>query len=170
MVRFHSEAKATAKLNHPNVVKVFDFGQTKDGDAYLILEYCKGNDLNKFINSNVSLSNFELLEILYSIASGLDHAHEKGIIHRDIKPSNIILAEQPEGIIIPKIVDFGIAKMQTQDLFLTKAKSAIGSPRYMSPEAMDGTKVDHQSDIYSFGCLAYELFAKKTALRWEIID
>lgn len=159
LARFHSEAKTIAKLNHDNIVKVFDFGQTASGDAYMVLEFCKGESLDKRLAKGDSFSLLDTTSLLVTLASALEHAHNKGIIHRDIKPSNIFFKEEPTGAVTPKILDFGIAKIESEELYLTQEKSLVGSPRYMSPEAINASDIDKRSDIYSLGCIAFELYA-----------
>lgn len=168
--RFQYEAKAASTLNHPNVVGVHDFGITSDGRAYLVMDYLSGEDLSSILEREIILPEPQAREIFRQACLGLDHAHSKGVIHRDLKPSNLFLEPQEDNTIIVKLVDFGIAKISTgQDgqqsgQNLTRTGEVFGSPLYMSPEQCAGKSLDARSDIYSFGCLMYEVLAGKTPL------
>ncbi|MBX9694202.1 MAG: protein kinase [Cyanobacteria bacterium] len=154
-VRFHTEAKASARLKHDNIIKVLDFGCTDSQQLYLVMEYLSGESLSDYQKDGLEL---ELaLRLLVQVADGLAHAHAKGILHRDVKPSNVMLTRDHSGTIQAKVVDFGIAKLQEGDQNLTRTGAAIGTPAYMAPEAASGDKVDARADIYSFGCMMYRL-------------
>jgi serine/threonine protein kinase len=168
--RFQREAKAVAGLRHPNIVQVFDF-DTFDGHPYIVMEYLKGAALSTYLQAlhknEVKLSLEQIGKLLKSIVAGLDYAHAQGVIHRDIKPANILLhsknGEFTENSLLtkhvePVITDFGLARIvhsgqQTASGFVS------GTPAYMSPEQASGSKVDHQTDIYSLGIILYELVA-----------
>ncbi|MCY2996347.1 MAG: serine/threonine-protein kinase [Planctomycetota bacterium] len=154
--RFSREARALARLSHPNIVAVYDFGRTGDGLFYFVMEYVDGVNLRQAIQSG-SMSPKEALAIVPQICDALQFAHDEGIVHRDIKPENILVDKRGR----VKIADFGLAKLLGQapsDVCLTGTQQVMGTLRYMAPEQMAGTKtVDHRADIYSLGVVFYEL-------------
>jgi serine/threonine protein kinase len=153
--RFQREARAAHQLNHPNLVKVHDFGVLENDSPYLVMDYADGKSLSQFIKANDFLEPSQAIPIFVQICDGLMYAHDKGIIHRDLKPSNIIL--QPDGDSLRvRIVDFGIAKVMEEDAKLTRTGEAVGSPLYMSPEQCQGLPVDKRTDVYSLGCTLFE--------------
>ncbi len=161
--RFQLEAKATAVLNHPNLVQVHDFGLLDDGAPYFVMDFVDGVNLSEHLKKSGLLGIEETLAIIVQLAEGLGYAHRLGVVHRDIKTSNIMLVK---GVAIgapgcAKILDFGIAKMltvsgDTEFQSLTRAGEVFGSPSYMSPEQCSGAPVDHRTDIYSLGCVLFE--------------
>lgn len=157
--RFHTEAKALAALNHPNVMKVLDFGQALDGQLYLVMDYVKGESLSTMIEKRGVQTFFDVLPIFEKICRGLRFAHMNNVLHRDIKPSNVMMENDRSKEDSVKLVDFGLAKLVKQDHELTTAGSAMGSPPYMSPEAVHGKESDERSDIYSLGCTFFEMMA-----------
>ncbi len=154
--RFSREARSMARLQHPGIVSVFDFGQTPDGLYYLIMEYVDGADLRQVIQAG-KLGPAEALAIVPKLCEALQYAHSKGIVHRDIKPENILLDK--EGSV--KIVDFGLAKLldkPANTCTLTQVRQRMGTPHYMAPEQVEGAHdVDHRADIYSLGVVFYEM-------------
>jgi len=154
--RFSREARSLAKLNHPRIVSVFDFGHTKDGLYYFIMEFVDGTDLRHIIEGG-QLDPDEALAIVPQICEALQYAHEEGLVHRDIKPENILLDKKGR----VKIADFGLAKLlgrPASDYTLTQAGQRMGTPHYMAPEQIDGAhEVDHRADIYSLGVVFYEM-------------
>lgn len=157
--RFHTEARALAALNHPNVMKVLDFGQALDGQLYLVMDYVKGESLSNMIEKRGVQTFFDVLPIFEKICRGLRFAHTNNVLHRDIKPSNVMMENDRSKEDSVKLVDFGLAKLVKQDHELTTAGSAMGSPPYMSPEAVHGKESDERSDIYSLGCTFFEMMA-----------
>lgn len=159
--RFQFEAKAASSLTHPNIVSVYDFGITSEGDAYLVMDYLNGCSLNRLIDTAGYIQEAEAIDIMRQACKGLLHAHHKGVLHRDLKPANLVLLSDEDETVLVKMVDFGIAKLMsgsgTPTQSLTKTGDVLGSPLYMSPEQWNGEKLDVRSDIYSFGCLAYEM-------------
>ena len=155
--RFRREAATLAKLDHPNIVSLYDYGE-REGYFYFIMEYVEGADLSALM-SDGEFSPQEILAIVGQICDALDYSHERGVVHRDIKPGNILISE--EGL--TKIVDFGLAKMEDPlDQGLTRTLSTMGTLQYMSPEQMKGLKnTDSRSDIYSLGVVLYELLTGK---------
>ncbi|HXG46310.1 MAG TPA: serine/threonine-protein kinase [Methylomirabilota bacterium] len=153
--RFNREGRVLAKLNHPNIVSVFDFGQT-GGFYYLLMEYVDGVNLRQAMRAG-RFSPAEALSIVPKVCEALQYAHEQGILHRDIKPENILL--DAKGRV--KIADFGIAKLVGEDqphITLTNTGAALGTPHYMAPEQLEKpSTVDHRADIYSLGVVFYEM-------------
>lgn len=160
--RFQKEAQAASKLAHPNLVQAHEFGVLPNGQPYFTMDFVEGPSLSDYTKGVGALSVEECLGIFIPAAFGLAFAHEQNIVHRDIKPSNIMLAgsSEPGKKYIPKIVDFGIAKLtddeQGKSVALTKTGEVFGTPLYMSPEQCMGGKIDHRSDIYSLGCVIYD--------------
>ncbi|MBX9693568.1 MAG: serine/threonine protein kinase, partial [Cyanobacteria bacterium] len=165
--RFHMEAKAAARLKHPNIIRVDDFGSTSDGLLYLAMEYLSGKSLADVLSSVGRLELEEALPIISEVCAGLHHAHLSGVLHRDIKPSNVMIADDDDGNQVIKLVDFGIAKLQEVDMKLTTTGTVVGTITYMSPEAISSEKVDARSDIYSLGCMIYEMLSGKPVFDGE---
>ena len=149
--RFFKEAQVAGKLNHPNIVTVYDAGQEHDL-TYMAMEYLDGNDLTYYIEGKKKPKVDWVLDIIWHIAGALDYAHEAGIVHRDVKPANIMYSEKNDFV---KITDFGIARVTDQST--TKTGTALGTPSYMSPEQISGEKVTGSSDFFSLGVTMYEL-------------
>ncbi|MDX2108234.1 MAG: serine/threonine-protein kinase [Candidatus Melainabacteria bacterium] len=154
--RLQREAIALAKLNHPNIARVLDFSQTKDNSPYMVMEYLNGESLDQIVKKQKVLDLKSALTIFAQICRGLEFAHSMGVIHRDLKPSNIMLITSEENPLQVKILDFGIAKVTTENQRLTSTGSLVGSPLYMSPEHAEGIADLPPSDIYSLGCLMFE--------------
>jgi len=157
--RFSREAAAAAQVKSPHVVQTFDHGLTEDGVPYIVMELLEGRDLGAYLDERGRVEPELVLEIVAQLSRALDRAHAVGIVHRDIKPGNIFLCDQGGGEMFVKLLDFGIAKgveMPRIDS-ATKTGAMIGSPFYMSPEQVLGSKnVDHRSDLWSVGVVAYE--------------
>ena len=157
--RFSREAAAAAQVKSPHVVQTFDHGFTADGNPYIVMELLEGRDLGAFLDAEGRCAPQLVVEIIAQLARALDRAHERGIIHRDIKPGNIFLCDGGRGDVFVKLLDFGIAKgvdVPRVDSG-TKTGAMIGSPFYMSPEQILGSKtIDHRSDLWSLGVVAYE--------------
>lgn len=157
--RFQQEAQATATLAHANIVHIHDCGLS-NGQAFIIMDFVEGNSLEQIVRQE-PLTPERAVDIFVQICEALSHAHERNIIHRDLKPSNVMLTTDKNGFDVVKVVDFGIAKLLTNDdgmtmNNLTQTGDVFGSPLYMSPEQCAGKKLDNRSDIYSLGCLMYE--------------
>ena len=153
--RFEREAKAVAKMTHPNVVMVFDFDYHSDGSPYIAMELLKGQDLQKAMRGQPPLNVERKVSVITSVLLGLAHAHQQGIVHRDIKPANIFI-NQDESV---KIMDFGVARLTSASM--TGTGNIVGTADYMSPEQVKGLKVDGRSDLFSVGCMLFELLAGK---------
>jgi tetratricopeptide (TPR) repeat protein len=166
VARFEAERQALAMMDHPNIAKVLDAGSTETGRPYFIMELVRGIRITDYCDQN-KLSTKERLELFIRICQAIQHAHQKGIIHRDIKPSNILVTLH-DGVPVPKVIDFGIAKATegklTDATVYTQLHQFIGTPAYMSPEQaeMSGLDIDTRSDIYSLGVLLYELLTGRT--------
>jgi len=160
--RFEREARALARLNHPNIVTVFDFGEVS-GRFYLLMEFVDGLTLRQLLQTG-KIAPAEALNIVPKICEALQFAHEHGIVHRDIKPENILLDKQGR----VKIADFGIAKiagLEATDISLTGARDVMGTPHYMAPEQLEKPlTVDHRADIYSLGVVFYEMLTGELPL------
>ncbi len=159
--RLQREASSAGKLSHPNIARIYEFGQTPDGSPYMVMELLSGMNLAQFIEQNGSLTYTQAVPIFRQIASALDLAHRNNIVHRDLKPSNIMLVEQMSGEYQVKLLDFGVAKTQLQNMTITATGAMVGSPLYASPEQASGEEIDLRSDIYSFGVLMYEVLSGK---------
>ena len=167
IARFEAERQALALMDHPNIAKVLDAGATEAGRPYFVMELVKAVPITRYCDEN-NLSTAMRLGLFMQVCQAIQHAHQKGIIHRDIKPSNILVADH-DGVPVPKIIDFGIAKATTgqrltEKTFFTAFEQFLGTPAYMSPEQakLSGLDVDTRSDIYSLGVLLYELLTGKT--------
>jgi len=158
--RFKREAQALAKLNHPNIVSVFDFGQTIKGQFYFVMEFVEGTDLHQVIRSGQAGTE-HVLGWVPQVCEALQYAHSKGIVHRDIKPANILI--DLEGTV--KVADFGLAKLAGDDTDqpqLTVTDMAMGTPDYVAPETLEiGVVPDHRADIYAIGVMLYEMLTGK---------
>jgi serine/threonine-protein kinase len=161
--RFFNEARAVNVIDHPALVQIWDFGQTADGTAYMVMEFLRGESLGKRIKRDGTLPIAEALDITRQIASALSAVHERGIVHRDLKPDNIMLVPNADGSgrLLPKLLDFGIAKLmegkQPGDV-QTRTDAVLGTPAYMSPEQCRGAnRVDGRADVYSLGVMLYEM-------------
>jgi aminoglycoside phosphotransferase (APT) family kinase protein len=153
--RFQREAQIVARLQHPAIVTVFDYGSLPDGAAFLVMEYVRGEDLRHLLTREKVLPPRRTIELLTGIAAGVAAAHRAGVLHRDLKPENILLPESGTG---PKVLDFGIAKITdgSAATMATQAATVVGTPAYMAPEQLRGETVDERADVYSLGVLAYE--------------
>jgi len=167
IARFEAERQALALMEHPNIAQVLDAGATEAGRPFFVMELVRGVRITDYCDQN-SLSTRERLELFIQVCHAIQHAHQKGVIHRDIKPSNILVARH-DGVPVPKVIDFGIAKATsgvelTDKTLFTQFELLIGTPAYMSPEQaeMSGLDIDTRSDIYSLGVLLYELLTGRT--------
>lgn len=173
--RFREEATNAGKLNHANLIAVHDFGFLPGRQPYIVMDYLEGRSLEDVIQDGERIDEERFLNLIEQVLKGLAHAHGHGLVHRDIKPSNIMLIKGDDGEEVVKIVDFGIAKaflpeVDTGDQPLrkfTKSGSVCGSPLYMSPENCREKPLDQRSDIYSLGCVMYEVLAGIPPLEGE---
>jgi serine/threonine-protein kinase len=171
VTRFFNEARAATAIRHPGIIEIYDFGWTRDGAAYLVMEFLEGETLARR-SARVPFHWPAVLAIARQIAGALAAAHAKGIVHRDLKPENVFLVPDPE---VPggeriKLLDFGIAKLAADTsptLTVTRTGAVIGTPTYMAPEQCRGVAVDHRADLYALGCVIYELCCGRPPFRGE---
>ncbi|MGD9679577.1 MAG: protein kinase [Candidatus Obscuribacterales bacterium] len=161
VLRFKQEARAAADLTHANLVPVFGDGQLASGTPYIVMDYIDGRNLAAVIAEQGAIEPKRALDICMQVCEVMDYAHKKGVIHRDLKPSNIMLTATESGADLVHLVDFGIAKLlhDRGETFstITRTGEIFGSPIYMSPEQCQGEDLDERSDVYSFGCVMYEV-------------
>jgi WD40 repeat protein/serine/threonine protein kinase len=166
IARFEAERQALAMMDHPNIAKVFDAGATETGRPFFVMELVRGIRITQYCEEN-ELPIQDRLELFLQVCQAVQHAHQKGVIHRDLKPSNILVTIN-DGLAVPKVIDFGIAKATAEPLtektLFTAFAQLLGTPAYMSPEqaTMTSVDIDTRSDIYSLGVLLYELLTAQT--------
>ncbi len=174
IARFEQERQALAMMDHPNIAKVLDAGATATGRPYFVMELVRGLKITEYCDEK-QLSTTERVDLFITVCQAVQHAHQKGIIHRDLKPSNILVTVN-DGVAVPKVIDFGVAKATqgrlTEQTVYTQFQQMIGTPLYMSPEQADMTSldVDTRSDIYSLGVLLYELLTGYTPIDAETMQ
>ncbi|MCP4786887.1 MAG: protein kinase [Fuerstiella sp.] len=163
IARFQAERQALAMMDHPNIAKVIDGGSTDTGRPYFVMELIRGLRITDYCDQ-ATMTTRQRLELFVSVCHAVQHAHHKGIIHRDLKPSNVLVTEI-DGLAIPKVIDFGVAKATQQPFtdqsVYTQFSEMIGTPLYMSPEqaGLSGVDVDTRSDVYSLGVILYQLLS-----------
>jgi eukaryotic-like serine/threonine-protein kinase len=154
--RFRTEARSAARLQHPNIVSVYD--SDRDGDiAFLVMEYIQGDDLKYHLDKGIRYSLEQSLKMIRDLLSALDYAHKQGIVHRDIKPANLLI--EPGGRV--KLTDFGVARIQDSGEATRTQGSMVGTLKYMSPEQVQGQKIDSRADLFSVGVVLYQLLTDK---------
>ncbi len=175
--RFHREVGTIAQLEHPNTIKVYDFGATTDGTLYIAMEFVAGKSLGQLLEESKTLPPERVLRIVKQIAGSLEEAHQQGVVHRDLKPDNVVLTQRAGEKDVVKLLDFGIAaRTESADAAreqkLTQQGMVLGTPPYMSPEQFTGKALDARSDIYSLGVMTYEMvtgrlpFEAETPWQW----
>jgi serine/threonine protein kinase len=168
LARFEVERQALALMDHPNIAKVFEAGTTEQGRPYFVMELVKGAPITRYCDEK-RMTPRERLEVFLPVCQAVQHAHQKGVIHRDLKPSNVLVGLY-DGVPVPKVIDFGVAKATGQKLteatLFTGFGAVVGTPEYMSPEQAqpDNLDVDTRSDVYALGALLYELLTGTTPL------
>lgn len=156
--RFTTEAYNASRISHQNVATVYDFGETAEGVVFIAMEYVPGRTLSDVLADEGALAPERAVAIARQVAEGLGAAHDLGIVHRDLKPDNIMVVRRRDGVERVKVVDFGIAKaMQSAHGRRTRTGFVLGTPAYMSPEQLTGDPIDGRSDLYSLGCILYEM-------------
>jgi serine/threonine-protein kinase len=158
--RFQREARAAARLRHPNIVVIHDVGE-QDGNYYIVMEYLEGRTLNQLIEQEGPLSPQRAAHIIDQVAAALDYAHQQGVVHRDVKPANIFVGKDDR----VTLTDFGIAKAATDAEQLTRTGMLMGTPEYMAPEQAEGSNVDHRTDLYSLGIVLYQMLVGRVPFR-----
>jgi len=161
LVQFQAEARALSGLKHKGIMEILDFGITRTGKPYMVLEYIEGIPLSQYIENVGPVPIVMCLSIFSELCEALNHAHNKGVLHRDIKPSNIILVSAGKDGYTPKIIDFGLAVLGDSQFSTEVDMETAGSPPYMSPEQIEGKDLDQRSDIYSLGCTLFEALTGK---------
>jgi len=160
VARFQQEARAIASLHHPNIISLIDFGQSDEGDLFLVMEFVEGEPLSAIARREAPLDPRRVARLGSQIMDALSVAHDKGIVHRDMKPENLFITHVGRRGEFVKVLDFGIAKMEGDggaEMTLTRTGAIIGSPRYMAPEQARGLPISGQTDIYAVGAILYEL-------------
>src|SRR5437870_8718215 len=152
--RFLREAQSAARLNHPNIITVYDFGE-EQGRIFMAMELLEGSDLKDLIGSHALPDLERKLDVMEQVCEGLAFAHSMEVVHRDLKPGNVHV--QPSGQV--KILDFGLARLGASEM--TRTGMVMGTPHYMSPEQVRGEKADARSDVFALGCVMYELLTHK---------
>ena len=167
--RFQNEAQAIARMDHPNVVKIYNLGLHEGRLPFYVMDILRGDTMLDYLRDQGPMPLPMAMDLFSEICSGLGYAHKKGIVHRDVKPPNIVLLNSPDTGAKVKIVDFGIAKLSgvkdPANQFLTNVGEVCGSPYYMSPEQTAGQRIDARSDIYSLGCTLFEMLTGKPPIR-----
>lgn len=177
--RFCREASIASQLSHPNIVSVYDYGETEDGKLFMVMEYLEGEPLSEILAREAPLEPERALAISIQIARALRRAHQAGVIHRDLKPANVIVRKDDEGFERVKVLDFGLVKLlapETSEVSspydedeLTRPGNMVGTPDYVSPEQALGDVVDHRTDIYSLGVLLFYMLAGRLPFVGESI-
>ena len=163
LIRFRQEAVLAASIDHPNVIRVTDFGVEHDNLPYLVMEFVDGTPLSYFLTEGMPLPFEKAYELFLPIALGVAQAHKKGIVHRDLKPPNIMVQKNLAPRNAVKVLDFGLAKIKSAEsypsLIQAQTQNVMGSPPYMSPEQWSGEDIDHRTDIYALGVIFYQMLA-----------
>lgn len=156
-LRFQREGRAIGALDHPHIVRIFEFNSSENDEPFLVMEYLEGKSLSEIIKEKSALALDEFIPWMRQVVQALSYAHKHGIVHRDVKSSNIVIVKNAGGESVAKVVDFGLARPDEETgKGLTLTGTIFGSPHYMSPEQCRGERVDARSDIYSLGCVMYE--------------
>ncbi|HEY0189570.1 MAG TPA: serine/threonine-protein kinase [Kofleriaceae bacterium] len=165
LARFRREAEAAGRLRHPNLTGVLDVGETADGRSLMIMELVEGPSLRQILDEDAPLPAPRIIALVRHILRGLDHAHAAGLIHRDLKPDNVLVERDAHGE-LPRIVDFGIAALRTDQAVshgrLTESGILLGTPLYMSPEQARGDQVDPRTDLFALGVILFEMLSGTT--------
>ena len=161
-MRFRRESQIVARLQHPSIVTVFDYGTLSDGSAFLVMEFVPGEDLRLFLRREGRIDSGRMAALMTGICGGVEVAHKSGVFHRDLKPENILLPQSGTG---PKVADFGVAKLTTSNPTDTSTSSVagtiVGTPAYMAPEQLRGEAVDARADVFSLGVMAFEMLTAR---------
>ncbi|HEU0035443.1 MAG TPA: protein kinase [Kofleriaceae bacterium] len=170
--RFLREVRLASRLSHPAIVNVYDFGQTDDGILYLVMELLRGHTLAQDLLSQRPLSAKRFQTIALQLCDALDVAHAQSIVHRDLKPGNIVILDDPPGRDLLKVLDFGLAKSLVSDTssVVTNTSAILGTPLYMAPEQIQSAPTDQRADLYSLGCILYQLATGRPPFIGETVN
>jgi serine/threonine-protein kinase len=163
--RFFNEASIASRLTHPNTVRIFDYGRSDEGVYFLTMELLDGQSLHRTLKSDAPLDPLRLIAIMRQVCGALEEAHQLGIVHRDLKPGNVFLTRHGDDLEFAKVLDFGLVKNLESDVSLSQTGQTLGSPLYMSPEQVEGEKVDRRADIYSLGLVMYVALTGKVPFK-----
>ena len=169
VTRFTREAAAASRVKSPHVVQMLDHGVAEGGIPFIVMEHLEGRDLQVYLRDKRKLPPVEVATIVMQLSKALSRAHERGVLHRDIKPSNVFLCDVGAGETFVKLLDFGVAKTNQGELDTTKAGALLGTPFFMSPEQLSGEEVDHRSDLWALGVLAFLLLTGKRPFRGDTV-
>ncbi len=169
VARFKSEARAVNQIESPFIVDIFAFGELPDGRSYYVMEHLVGEPLDVLIANKGMLGKHDVLSVLQGVTAALDSAHQAGIAHRDLKPENVFVRRGPDGKLVAKLLDFGIAKLlgDTEVSYKTQTGAPMGTPYYMSPEQCRGRDVDRRTDIYALGVMTFEMLTGRVPFDGE---
>ncbi|MBI5479902.1 MAG: protein kinase [Deltaproteobacteria bacterium] len=161
--RFHAEARAASRLNHPNTISIIDFGQTPEGLLFLVMEFVRGCTLRDVLRDEFPIPRARLLELMRQLLEGLQEAHSQGVVHQDIKPDNVLIEQLSTGRDLLKLTDFGIARLRGEEPILDDdgLELVTGTPEYMAPEQILGVDIDARADVYAAGVLLYEMLTRE---------
>jgi serine/threonine-protein kinase len=172
LARFRREAEAAARLHHPNVSSVLDVGETPDGHQLMVMDLVEGRSLGELMET--WLGQERIIHLVRQILQGLEHAHGAGLVHRDLKPDNVIVELDQHGREVPRIVDFGIATLRTDEATamnrLTETGVLLGTPLYMAPEQAKGEIVDHRADLFALGVILFEMLSGTTPFEGSAME
>jgi serine/threonine-protein kinase len=157
--RFEREARIAASIDHPNILPVYEAGETSDGRLFLSMRLSTGEDLDAYLTKSGPMALDDAWPILEQVGSAIDYAHSCGLIHRDIKPRNVLLEERGDGNVRAYLTDFGLARLSSSDSEHTATGEILGTVNYMAPEQIEGGKIDQSVDMYAFGCLMYRVLS-----------
>ncbi len=170
--RFLREARLASRLSQPNIVNVYDFGQTDDGILYLVMELLRGHTLARELEAMRPVPVRRVSNIALQLCDALEVAHAQGIVHRDLKPSNVVVLDEPPGRDLIKVLDFGLAKSLASEStsLTTNSNAMVGTPMYMPPEQIEGAPSDQRADLYAFGCILYHLLSGKPPFQRDNVN
>lgn len=161
LARFRREAQAAGRLNHPNIVQIYEYGED-EGTAYIAMEFVEGRELKDFFDADERFPMAAIVRIMGQLLEALDYSHRNGVVHRDIKPANIMYEPESDAV---KVTDFGIARIT--DSSKTKTGMVLGTPSYMSPEQLAGKKIDGRSDLFSLGVMLFQMVSGRLPFEGE---
>jgi serine/threonine protein kinase len=167
---FHLEGQAISRLDHPNIVTLHDFGITERHQPFMVMEFVDGQSVDEMLDKFSFAPLNVALSIMIQVCDGIAHAHSMGIIHRDLKPANIVVKKDARGQLVPKILDFGLALLAGKGPKGEDTKTIAGSPLYIAPEIAQGGRTDERSDVYSLGCILFELITGNTPITGTSVE